>query len=319
MKKTIAVILLMTILLGLCACHEHTWIEASCTAPRICDRCGETEGSPVGHIITQVSCESPSVCDVCGKIVSNATGHSWASATCSKPKTCTVCSETEGAPLEHEWSEATCGEAAVCTICGEKNGEVLSHSKGSWEVVEEPDNGPGKKAVFCTRCGEKLEEKSYELPYYDMSFTEFVNAFNKEYGAQGITIANGNGGYWVRYNGKDRTLVFHDDKNVSSTNGSYGTGTLTQFNQLTIRANIPGTDYDPDGQLLVTMYAGLAAKILTGEDDPLADFGEKGKVIEDSNLCMIYEYETISNKYVFRVLFDRYSNQSYYELVIRTK
>lgn len=81
MKKPIAIILLIAILLGLSACHEHTWEEATCIAPRTCTECGETEGE--------------------------ALGHSWQEASCAAPKTCTVCLITEGGPLAHTPSEWT--------------------------------------------------------------------------------------------------------------------------------------------------------------------------------------------------------------------
>lgn len=35
---------------SLTACfHEHTWAEATCTEPKTCTECGETEGKPLGH------------------------------------------------------------------------------------------------------------------------------------------------------------------------------------------------------------------------------------------------------------------------------
>ncbi|MDO5446001.1 MAG: hypothetical protein Q4F31_10325 [Eubacteriales bacterium] len=53
--------------------HTHSWTEATCTEPKTCTICGETEG--------------------------NSLGHQWTEATFKLPKTCTVCGETEGNPL----------------------------------------------------------------------------------------------------------------------------------------------------------------------------------------------------------------------------
>ncbi len=50
--------------------HEHEWVDATCTEPKTCATCGETEGEPLGH--------------------------SWEDATYQKPKTCSVCGATEG-------------------------------------------------------------------------------------------------------------------------------------------------------------------------------------------------------------------------------
>ena len=73
---------------------SHSWKKATCTEPKICTRCGKTEGS--------------------------ALGHSWNEATCTEPKTCTRCGETEGAALGHLWSEQTKTTPKQCLRCGEK-------------------------------------------------------------------------------------------------------------------------------------------------------------------------------------------------------
>lgn len=58
----------LTMLLSMSACgHQHTWADATCTAPKTCTECGETEGE--------------------------ALGHSWEDATCAAPKTCSVCKD----------------------------------------------------------------------------------------------------------------------------------------------------------------------------------------------------------------------------------
>lgn len=74
-------------------CLSHDWQEATCTEPKTCSKCGETEG--------------------------DVSGHTWEEATCTAPKTCSVCGETEGEALGHTLSEATYWEAAVCSVCGE--------------------------------------------------------------------------------------------------------------------------------------------------------------------------------------------------------
>lgn len=76
MKKIIALILVLTMVFSLAACeseHRHTWIEATCEAPKHCQSCGVTEGEPLLH--------------------------TWEDATYTTPKTCSVCSTTEGEPL----------------------------------------------------------------------------------------------------------------------------------------------------------------------------------------------------------------------------
>ena len=89
--------------------HEHEWIEATCTEPKTCSVCGETEGDPLGH--------------------------DWKEATCTEPKTCSVCGETEGAPLGHDYSKASFFKRGVCSRCGEevpsKVDEIIEWAKGN--------------------------------------------------------------------------------------------------------------------------------------------------------------------------------------------
>ena len=76
--------------------HTHEWAEATCTEPRRCTGCEETEGEPLGH--------------------------DWQDATCTKPRTCKRCGVTEGEPLGHDWQDATCTEPRTCKRCGETEG-----------------------------------------------------------------------------------------------------------------------------------------------------------------------------------------------------
>lgn len=102
MRKKIVIGMLAVLLVFMVTgcCLSHDWQEATCTEPKTCSKCGETEGE--------------------------ALGHTWKDATCAEPKTCSVCQETEGEALGHTLSEATYWEAAVCSVCGETVGDVLT-------------------------------------------------------------------------------------------------------------------------------------------------------------------------------------------------
>ena len=132
--------------------HEHVWKEATCTEPRTCTECGETEGEPLGH--------------------------KWAEATCTEPRTCSVCGKTEGKASGHvveEWEvtlEPTCTEAGTregtCKTCGQTVKEEVKatgHTPAEdWEIVEEATStSAGTRAIFCVDCGEQIETESYEL------------------------------------------------------------------------------------------------------------------------------------------------------------
>ncbi len=74
--------------------HEHVWEDATCTEPKTCSVCGETEGEPLGH--------------------------TWEDATCTAPKTCSVCGETEGEPVDHRF-----GDDGLCVWCGVPGNPLL--------------------------------------------------------------------------------------------------------------------------------------------------------------------------------------------------
>ena len=71
----------------------HEWQEATCTEPKTCSKCGETEGQ--------------------------ALGHKWINATCTEPKTCEVCGTTDGDALGHTT------RMGYCDNCGQYIDDLL--------------------------------------------------------------------------------------------------------------------------------------------------------------------------------------------------
>lgn len=123
----------MTILLSGCG-HTHTWEEATCTAPKTCSGCGETEGEPLGHNWSDATCEEPKKCSTCSITEGDAMGHSWIPASCTEAKHCSTCNKTEGEPLAHDLTEANYQEAAVCKVCGEHVGEPLQADCEKYQI-----------------------------------------------------------------------------------------------------------------------------------------------------------------------------------------
>ena len=143
--------------------HRHSWQEATCTEPKTCASCGETEGAAKGHTwqeatatepkkcltcgVTEVhehewkeaTCTEPKTCKTCGTTEGTAKGHAWENPTCTDPATCSNCGVIEGIANGHDWAEATCTEPRTCTVCGETDGVALGHS-----FVE---------GILCIRCG----------------------------------------------------------------------------------------------------------------------------------------------------------------------
>ena len=141
MKKRLALLLALCMLPALAACgHTHTWAEATCTAPKTCTECGETEGEPLGH--------------------------TWTEASCTAPKTCSVCGETEGAPLGHKPTEANYQEGSVCSVCGEQLSQPLEAAFVTYDL-EQYVHPLGTDEVFRYQtCGYTTGTRT-RLPEYD--------------------------------------------------------------------------------------------------------------------------------------------------------
>ena len=95
---------------------NHMWIDATCTTPKECSRCGKTEGKALGHSWISATCTSPQRCSQCGTIGAQAASHRWSDATCMSPKTCYTCGATSGSVIDHKWSSS-----GICTMCKKEN------------------------------------------------------------------------------------------------------------------------------------------------------------------------------------------------------
>lgn len=122
MQKQFALLLTLILLINValtgCLPCQHEWIDASCTAPLTCSKCGEVAGSPLGHNWTNADCVNPKTCSRCQATEGSPLGHSWTDADCNNPKTCSVCKATEGDPREHEYQQ-TVTQDASCSTTGE--------------------------------------------------------------------------------------------------------------------------------------------------------------------------------------------------------
>ncbi len=64
MKKMFCIFMTAIMLVGITACsHEHKYSEATCTEPKTCTICGETEGEALGHTV------DIGICSRCGEAV----------------------------------------------------------------------------------------------------------------------------------------------------------------------------------------------------------------------------------------------------------
>lgn len=234
MKKQLALLMFLTLVLSLTACgHQHTWIDATCTEPKTCSECGETEGEPLGH--------------------------TWIEATCTEPRTCSVCGVTEGAPLGHEAEPASCTEASVCAICGETIQEASGHD---WR--EATHSAPRT----CKTCG-ITEGEPLPVLYFEPSFTEYKENFNRKYRGQMEIVPVQGSGFYLDLKGAglnlkgttNAVLIFNSDEFNSRTT-AYSTEELEKFNSLLIRYIAPSKVFDADSATAICMIGIKFAQIL---------------------------------------------------------
>ncbi len=156
MKRLIIVICVLIISMVGCR-HKHEFSEATCTSPKTCKECEETEGGVIEHDYAEATCEVPKTCSMCGNTEGEALEHDYIEATCEVPKTCGMCGNTEGEALEHNYIEATCETPKTCSMCGNTEGEALEH-----DYVEATCEVPKTCSVCGNTEGEVLEHDYVE-------------------------------------------------------------------------------------------------------------------------------------------------------------
>ena len=104
---------------------NHTYLNATCTQPKKCSKCGETSGNALGHSYLSATCTKPETCSRCSHTSGTALGHSYLDATCTKPKTCAICGNTSGSTANHSYYWGKC---SVCN--GKDSNYFLTYSFG---------------------------------------------------------------------------------------------------------------------------------------------------------------------------------------------
>lgn len=122
---------ILSLFLGLTGCGcQHQWEEANCTQPKTCVKCGQTEGEPLTHQVSEWTEQTPSTCTEAGM----ETG------------VCTMCGQT----VEQELP-------------------LADHTPGEWQVKTEPTaSAPGVRVKTCTVCGAEVEEETFTMTPEEM-------------------------------------------------------------------------------------------------------------------------------------------------------
>ncbi|MBQ3182355.1 MAG: S-layer homology domain-containing protein, partial [Clostridia bacterium] len=75
----------------------HTLSAYDCVTGGKCMTCeADVEPSAILHSFMSATCTAPRTCRDCGTTRGEANGHKWNAATCTAPKTCVVCNAKEG-------------------------------------------------------------------------------------------------------------------------------------------------------------------------------------------------------------------------------
>lgn len=165
MRKNIllyALAMALILLLAGCGC-KHEWYAATCSAPKTCSLCGETEGEPLPHTWQEATCAKAKTCTVCQTTEGEPLPHTWKNATCTDAKICTVCEATEGAALGHTWVDATCTAPKTCSACHISEGEASGHK---WEEATT------EKPKTCSVCNETTGSKLETDPRFTTKSTK---------------------------------------------------------------------------------------------------------------------------------------------------
>ena len=135
MKKLLAILLVVVMVLSLCACKKGdkeqntdngtTQSETGTTGTNTTGTSESAEESTEGTDGTDGTDETPETPDT---NTNTACTHEWKAATCTAPKTCAKCKATEGSAAGHAWKAATCTAPKTCSVCGATEGSKIAHS-----------------------------------------------------------------------------------------------------------------------------------------------------------------------------------------------
>ena len=152
---------------------DSSYKDATCTNPAtqnyVCGKCGDTHvidvAPELGHKWVDATCSAPKTCSVCKETEGEALPHTWVDATCTAPKTCSVCEATEGEANPHNWSDATCTAPKTCPDCGATEGEPTAHIFGDWTQTTAPTvEAEGEETRTCSACSHSETRPVDKLP-----------------------------------------------------------------------------------------------------------------------------------------------------------
>lgn len=158
-----------------------------------------------------------------------------------------------GCCLQHDWKEATCTEPKTCAKCGKTEGESNGHSWIS-ATVKEPKT--------CRNCG-ITEGEPLKPHYFDMTFADYMNKFNREYSGT-FSIENTGSGFKLNLLGsKIKIILFNcDEFDKEQTSAAYSSEEHEKWNDLTIRYVASDSSYNTDNLSVMCALIAKCAQVL---------------------------------------------------------
>lgn len=182
---------------------SHSWNEASCTTPKTCATCGETEGEALGHTPGDAAtCTTAQTCTVCNEELTAALGHTFENGECSVCGLCEAC----------ETDPCTCSKTMyTVSINVTKDGISRSISRTYEEGTEITLNAAlVDEVAFGSATVEWIVNGDHEnngaTITVDSSMTISCSITNKKTETVTITL-NANGGRLQSYESKKYTVV----------------------------------------------------------------------------------------------------------------
>ena len=195
---SIVTIIVLAAVLVLSLVCSHSWQDATCETAITCEKCGETQGEPLGHEWIEATCTEAKHCLKCDAVQGDILPHNWTDATCETAKTCKNCDTTDGDALGHLVNEWTITKETSCSTEGERAGgcdrcskectekiEMLPHTESDWKITKDytfNSDGtvvPGIESVICTVCSAEINTREYTVELTTGQKNAIISAYEQ--------------------------------------------------------------------------------------------------------------------------------------------
>lgn len=243
---------------------QHEWRDATCTAPKTCELCGEIEGEPLAH--------------------------DWLEATCTMMQRCAVCQQVKGVPLGHtpgrmmetyDFLRAVINQEQRCTVCD----SLITGGNQKLDTFS-------KDNMFLFTPAEFMERMKYIAEEY---YPDFSYEFISQSGGDVALVSWGeesNAEFQISFYKSDSSLIMMADFTSEPvwciSLGTWGKpkdlGALVKGDMLHIWYDVcdPEMDDDIRQRLIATKLASFANAVEFGEPCGYAE--ENGLLYEFGHL-----------------------------------